>query len=418
MGVPDTLIRAGVYLSTPASGTGVKFGTNSSDIVTETFVPMQGTDSNILSSRTVSGVGASLCTDANLGATTSGCPAASGLSTSAPLWLRYLGSGTDGSNTNASGSLGGELYYTNFTVPFGNTVTVSNSSGLVIHVTGTCTFAGTINASGTLKSKGIGGGGGGGAAGGKTGSSVTIAGTAISLANGSTGGSTSGGNGGKASATSTHNKRAMSNSGGGIDRLFFSGGDGKAGANSSGVLGFAGLGVVLICSSITGTDGTHTGTIDVSGQYGSPAAANSTRSGSGGGVAILSSQSTIVTPPSIYVAGGPGSLVTVPHATGTSGSCTSPPKATLGVSAGALSGSCTVAHAGAGCGTGTNVTFNVLGGGGTLGTGTVNPTWSGGTLASCTATAGSSSGYTAATFTTAGTGGDGAAGWNYVVSRW
>lgn len=44
--------------------------------------PVQGSDTNVLSSGTVAGTGAILCTDANGGATTSGCPAGSGTVTS------------------------------------------------------------------------------------------------------------------------------------------------------------------------------------------------------------------------------------------------------------------------------------------------------------------------------------------------
>ncbi|MGC9158746.1 MAG: hypothetical protein ACP5FH_07110, partial [Terracidiphilus sp.] len=157
------------------------------------------------------------------------------------------------------------------------------------------------------------------------------------------------------------------------------------------------------------------GLIDASAMYGNPPSANSTGAGSGGGggVVILSSQTAVSTWPAISVAGGPGGLVTVPEAVGTGGSCTSEPKATLAVTSGALSG-CTVVQAGAGCGTGANVTLNVVGGGGTGGT--VTPTWSGGALSSCTASGGS--GYTATTYTTAGTGGDGGSGWSAEFAGW
>jgi len=167
----------------------------------------------------------------------------------------------------------------------------------------------------------------------------------------------------------------------------------------------------MMCNSIVGSGGV----VDLSGAYGMPPSANSTGAGSGGGggVGILSSQQTVSTWPAVYVAGGPGGLVTVPEALATSGSCTTQPKVTLGVTSGALS-SCTVAQAGAGCGTGTNVTFNIVGGGGTGGT--ITPTWSGGALASCTASGGS--GYTAATYTTAGTGGDGGNGWYAEYQGW
>jgi len=194
------------------------------------------------------------------------------------------------------------------------------------------------------------------------------------------------------------------------------GATGVQGGSTGGAGGYAGQGLVMSCASINGTGGV----IDLSGAYGMPPAANSTGAGSGGGggVGMLSSQTTVSTWPTIYAAGGPGGLVTVPEALGTSGSCTTQPKATLGVTSGALNGTCTVVQAGAGCGSGTNVTFNVVGGGGTLGTGTVNPTWSGGVLASCTTTAGTSTGYTAATYTTAGTGGDGGNGWYVEFAGW
>jgi hypothetical protein len=198
--------------------------------------------------------------------------------------------------------------------------------------------------------------------------------------------------------------------------MMLTGAPGLAGANSGGALGYPGGGLVQICGTFNGTGGF----IDASGAYGMPPSANSTGAGSGGGggVVILSSQATAAAWPTISIAGGPGGLVTVPEALATSGSCTTQPKATLGVTSGALNGTCTVIQAGAGCGTGTNVKFNVVGGGGTLGTATVNPTWSGGILASCTVTAGTSSGYTAATYSTAGTGGDGGNGWYTEFQGW
>jgi hypothetical protein len=341
--------------------------------------------------------------------------------TTAPAWLRFLGTGADGANTNASGNLSGEKYYTNFTVPYGNTVTINSVTSLVIHATGTCTIAGIINGRGVDASGGLGygggaggGSGGGAAAGGAGVSSGPIWGINIGT-NGGTAGVVSGGNGSSGATPSSIIQRAVSNSGLGVDGMGLSGAAGKQGGSTGGALGNPGLGFTLICAAISGTDGTHTGIIDLSGQYGMPPAANSTGAGSGGGggAAIFSSQSTVSTWPTIYVAGGPGGLVTVPEALGTSGSCTTQPKVTVGVTSGALS-SCTVAQAGAGCGTGTNVTFNILGGGGSGGT--ITPTWSGGALASCTASGGS--GYTAATYTTAGTGGDGGNGWYSEFQGW
>ena len=61
-----------------------------------------------------------------------------------PGWLQNLGTGADGPNTNASGNLAGNRNYTDFTVPFGNTLTINNTVGLTIHATGACIIAGTI----------------------------------------------------------------------------------------------------------------------------------------------------------------------------------------------------------------------------------------------------------------------------------
>jgi hypothetical protein len=358
-----------------------------------------------------------------LGATW-GLLAQSGAITNTPPWLQYLSSGADGANTNASGNMSGEYYYTNFTVPYGNTVTVNYSSGLIVHATGTCTIAGTIEANGAtnggsgtsgypIYSSG-GGGSGGGASAGTAGQPFYVA-LSIGASGSGAAGAASGGNGTNGSSAVTNNKRTFLGQGGGQDGQYAYGGGGKQGANSGGAAGYGGAPVILMCASITGTDGTHTGTIDASGQAGGNAAANSTGAGSGGGggVVILSSQAAVTTWPSIYVAPGPGGLVTVPEAAATSGSCTQQPKATLGVTSGALS-SCTVVQAGAGCGTGTNVTFNILGGGGTGGT--ITPTWSAGALASCTASGGT--GYTSATYTTAGNGGDGGNGWSAEYQGW
>jgi hypothetical protein len=343
--------------------------------------------------------------------------------TNAPLWLQYLGNGADGA-VSCTGNKSGEIYATSFTVPYGSTCTVNSSAGLTIHATGSCTIAGTINARGADAAGGVlgigggsSGGSGGGAVAGTVGGGSRISYGGLTVTTGGTAGGSSGGNGGAGSTPASVYQRIIQNTGGGYDGQYLSGSSGLQGGSSGGALGNGGSGVVLICASITPNDGTHgnTGIIDVSGQYGMPPSSNSTGAGSGGGggVAILSSQATVGTWPTIYSAGGPGGLVTVPEALATSGSCTTQPKVTLGVTGGALS-SCTVAQAGAGCGTGTNVTFNILGGGGSGGT--VTPTWSGGALASCTASGGS--GYTAATYTTAGTGGDGGNGWYTEFQGW
>jgi hypothetical protein len=342
-----------------------------------------------------------------------------------PQWLQYLGNGSGGSNTTASGNMSGEYIYVNFTVPYGNTVTVNSSSGLTIHATGTCTIAGTINAYAGAPSAAYGGssggGGGGGTAAGTAASNVyAMLGSSASVAPGGTAGAASGGAGGTGSSASATTWQKIWTNANPTDGLYMTGTSGGQGGSSGGAGGNAGDAVNLTCGAITGTDGTHTGTINVSGQPGTPAATNSTGSGGGGGggTVILSSQKAVSIWPTIYTAGGPGALATVPQALGVGGTCTTQPKATLGVTSGALNGTCTVVQTGAGCGTGTGLTWSVVGGGGTLGTGTVNPTWSGGALASCTTTAGTSTGYTAATYTTSGTGGDGGAGWYAEFAGW
>jgi hypothetical protein len=208
--------------------------------------------------------------------------------------------------------------------------------------------------------------------------------------------------------------RAFSNSGGGADGLYLLGAGGGQGANSGGAGGAGGGGVVLICASISGNDGAYDGVIDASGGYGLPAAADATGSGGGGGggAVILSSQAKVKSWPAVHAAGGPGALASVPQALATGGSCTSRPKIALGVASGALS-SCTVAQAGAGCGAGADVVWNIVGGG--TG-GTITAIWSAGALQSCQAQGGT--GYKAATYATAGAGGDGGNGWSAKFQGW
>jgi hypothetical protein len=360
-----------------------------------------------------------------------------------PVWLQNLATGVDGAyeataaNCTASSpcnlSSFGDKYFSSFTIDSGAYVysnLSSSGAGLVIHSTGACNLYGTITVNGTVNTwpssnVGIIGGSSGGSGGG------TVAGTAgvrsnylpvsnvsaLNAALGGNAGAASGGNGGNGSSVSLSWQRALANGGAGIyDGLTLTGATGVQGANNGGSGGGPGGSFVAICESIDGTGGV----IDASGAAGNPSAANNSGAGSGGGggVVILSSQAAVTNWPAVYVAGGPGGLATVPEAVATSGSCTKQPKATLGVTSGALNGACTVVQAGAGCGTGTGVTWNILGGGGTVGTAVVNPTWSGGALASCTVTPGTSTGYTAATYTTAGTGGDGGNGWAAEYQGW
>jgi len=338
-----------------------------------------------------------------------------------PAWLQYLGTGADGANTNASGALSGEKFYTDFTVPSGKTVTVDASKGgLVVHATGACTIAGSIVARNQDGSSGVtggsGGGGGGGAAAGAKGKSSypTIAASGFGAEDGGAFGAANGRAAGNGASMPASLIRAFSNSGGGADGLYLLGAGGGQGANSGGAGGAGGGGVVLICASISGNDGAYDGVIDASGGYGLPAAADATGSGGGGGggAVILSSQAKVKSWPAVHAAGGPGALASVPQALATGGSCTSRPKIALGVASGALS-SCTVAQAGAGCGAGADVVWNIVGGG--TG-GTITAIWSAGALQSCQAQGGT--GYKAATYATAGAGGDGGNGWSAKFQGW
>jgi hypothetical protein len=416
-----SVTNAGVITVTACTGCGSGSGTvNTGTAAQLAMYPGTGT---VVGGQTMSGD----CTITTGGVVT----CATKTSTKIPAYAQYLGDGSNGANTTASGNLSGVFYYTNFTVPFGNTVTVNNSQGLVIHATGTCTIAGTINARGQDTSGGLsggfaggsGGGSGGGTLAGTAGSNAyyTVAQTGLAVAGGGTAGASTGGNGGNGGNVND-SPALREGPPAQMAQQYLSGGAGRQGGSTGGAVGYGGAGVVLICNQVTGTDGTNTGTINVSGGFGTPAAANSTGSGSGGGagVIILSSKNTIPTLPNMWATGGAGALsgtIGVPQALAQGGSCTTIPTASIGVTAGAIS-SCVVQAAGAGCGTGTGVVFNVVGGGGILGTGTVNPTWSSGTLASCTVTAGTSAGYTASTFTTAGAGGNGGNGWNHVYQNW
>ncbi len=439
-----------VAAGTPGTWAGIPLGNSSGQITASQIASasLQGTDAKLLTAGTVSGTASPLCTDGNGGATTAGCTQA----TNTPAWLMNLGTGADGSyEYSSTGSCTtspthcvvnctsaapcsitlGEMYVSSFQVDSGAYVydnMASTGNGLVIHSQGACNDFGTILVNGARSTwssglKGVGGGSAGGSGGGTAagaagvGSYYSFTQTGALYTGGGTAGAASGGNGAMGATPITLLQRAFVNGGaGGLDGLNLTGGTGVQGGSSGGAGGYPGQGFIQTCGSFNGTGGF----IDASGANGMPPTANSTGAGSGGGggVVILSSLANATAWPTVSVAGGPGGLVTVPEALATSGSCITQPKVTLGVTSGALNGSCTVVQAGAGCGTGANVKFNVVGGGGTLGTGTVNPTWSGGALASCTTTAGTSSGYTAATYTTAGTGGDGGNGWYTEFQGW
>jgi hypothetical protein len=348
-----------------------------------------------------------------------GILALSAASTNTPPWLQYLGSGSQGAyNCSGTCSLSGQNYFSSFNVS--GTLTIPLNSGLQVYVTGACSITGHINGRGLDYGGGnpwgagaIGGSGGGtgaGAAG--TPMHYTIAGAGYYGVSGGAAGAAAGGNGGNGGNMTATSANLMAMTGGGAALYAASGGIQSTGyGNVQSTSSGGGSNFVAVCSSITGAGGI----IDVSGVPANPSTANNmgANGGGGGGAVVLSSQAPVTSWPTVYVAGGAGGLDTVPFAAFYSGTCTSPAKATLGVTSGALS-SCTVVQAGAGCGTGTNVSFSILGGGGTGGT--ITPTWSGGALVSCTASGGS--GYTATTYTNAGNGGDGGTGWFAEFQNW
>jgi hypothetical protein len=351
-----------------------------------------------------------------------------GVPTSTPAWLQFLGngSGAGGCTTGTCNSYG-DQWVSSYNVSAGATVAVNASQGLTVHASGACTINGTIDARGVTANVGIGqgvsgtgGGGGGGTAAGAAGKTSYLPGTTLFGSGSGGAGAVSGGAGGNGTsvvATST-NSRVFQSAAAVTDGMYSNGAGGGAGGSSGGAAGQGGGSVTLICGSITGT-----GTIDVSGQYGMPAVGNNTGAGGGGGggTIFLSSQAPETYTINTYAAGGAGSLagtVGYPEALWSSGTATSPAKALLGVTGGALNGTCTVLQGGAGYGTGTGTTVYILGGGGTQGTATVNATWSGGSLASCSVTPGTSSGYIATTYTVSGAGGDGGAGMVFAYSGW
>ena len=299
--------------------------------------------------------------------------------TGTPAWLQFVGNGADGANTNAAGNISAsELYYTNFTVPFGNTFNITGGS--TIHVTGTATIAGTIvtTSDGGTSSPAIcggsGGGSGGGSVAGTAGTNTAWGWASVAPLAGGSAGASGGGNGGNGQAQNL--PRACMNSGGGMDGVGFSGGQGKPGGSSGGTRGVAGNCVTIIANQIVGTDGTHVGIINMSGGVGTPASANSTGSGSGGGAGcvILASLQAVTSWPTIFTEPGPGALsngVAQPTAYWVNDSCLTPPKVSLTTSGGALT-ACTVQSAGAQCG-GLG-SFTQLGTGGGSG-GTITPIW-------------------------------------------
>lgn len=119
-----------------------------------TTLGKQGTDSNVLTSGTVSGTGTSLCTDANGGATTSGCPTASAppaTGTSAilagPAGARYTSVGIEGSPTPCQWYRAGQIVpcKANMTLNVGDRVFVA-----IFNQATTCNISDTYSNTWTL----------------------------------------------------------------------------------------------------------------------------------------------------------------------------------------------------------------------------------------------------------------------------
>ena len=239
------------------------------------------------------------------------------VSTTGPIvaiseWLEFVGDGSDGPYSCASGScnLGGEHWFSSFNVATGAKVVPSGpNTPLVVRSTGSCTVAGTIsNSGGSVGNSGEGdfGGGGGGGGGGTaagSGGQFNVGDAAIEIVSGGSGGAGGGGNGGAAGTVGSPAPAQY--------RLLLSGGTpwpvgggaGGRGGSAGGAGGLGGAPVILVCQSIT-----FTGMIDVSGGAGaaSPGSGAGAGGGGGGGYVILAAPSYSANTGTINTAGGPG----------------------------------------------------------------------------------------------------------------
>lgn len=250
--------------------------------------------------------------------TTSGCSASTGTPSVAPAWLQYLGTGTDGAYSCATGTCtksGGVYNYTTFNVSSGATLNY-NTAYAVVYVTGACTINGTIGTAisggqggGNAGGGGSGGGGGGGTAAGTAGTGVGLYpglayGGTYGVSAGGTAGTSSGGTGGGGNSllSTAPAWYSIVNSGASAG-YYWTGAPGGAGGSSGGAGGYEGGGFTLICGSITGT-----GTINMSGQAGGNSTANNVGAGGGGGGGpiVLSSQAAETYSLTLTNSGGAG----------------------------------------------------------------------------------------------------------------
>jgi len=265
------------------------------------------------------------------------CPqGATAQTTVTPGWLAWLGDGSENTYSCTSGTcvLGGEHWFSSFTVASGATVVNTTvNSPIIIRSTGACTVHGTISSSvntargGGMNFNGDFGGAGGGGGGGAVGALVegangftTVGIGGLPISNGGLGGG-AGAPGGPGNSVDTGQYHQILSGGtfwpvgGSAGGQGGCNGHGKCGGNG----GLGGSPVILICSSIN-----FTGTIDASGGPGAPAPVNYSGSGGGGGggYVIFSALNYVANTGAINVSGG------------AAGSCT-----TTGCAAGGVGGS-------------------------------------------------------------------------------
>jgi hypothetical protein len=237
---------------------------------------------------------------------------ATSVSIAASEYLEFLGDGSEGAYSCASGTcaLGGEHWVSSFDVSAGATLINSGqNSPIVIRSTGVCTVAGTISNSPnsgtavTITGPGDFGGGGGGGGGGTAAGGVgyiSVGDASIEIVNGGEPGAAGGGAGSNAGNPAV-GQYQMLLSGGSFWPV--GGGSGGTGGSSGGAGGWGGAPVILVCNSIN-----FTGFIDVSGGNGGASTGNNSGAGGGGGAGyvIFSAASYTANTGTINVSAGLG----------------------------------------------------------------------------------------------------------------
>lgn len=244
------------------------------------------------------------CTIAADGTLSVSPPAAPVIVSSIPLWLRSFGTGADGVySSTGSASLGGEYWFTDFTLNAGHAISVPSPGLLIIRATNSITIAGTISAvgvgpsgaggvsgqnsgtNGNTGSPGSGGGSGGGgghsgasdsAQGGYGGTSLLGNNIYLGMVGGGAGGRSSGAGSPGGTPSSAHIK-ALSDMG--VIALGAGGGSGEVySSNTSGSGGAGGGCIVLVAPTIT-----FTGAVSAAGGNGYQGGQYTGGGGGGGG---------------------------------------------------------------------------------------------------------------------------------------